>query len=95
MDIKKYIANPTVIEAALVTENNLEKVANWCNGAVKGIKLSKADRIIQWHNKLHDSELEAKVGEYIVKGVHPGDFYPCNAEVFKEKYIILTMKKEK
>jgi len=34
--------------------------------------LLKKDRVIRWWNKLHDMELEADVGDYIIKGTVDG-----------------------
>lgn len=84
--IKKYTKKPIAIEAVQVTKDNLEQVADWCHGGVKGTKLLPEKRVIKFWNKLHDSELTARVGDYIIKGTIQGDFYPCKEEVFKETY---------
>lgn len=36
-------------------------------------------------DKLHDTWVFVKPGQYVIKGTK-GEFYPCDAEVFAEKY---------
>lgn len=85
-DLKKYRKKPVVVEAILLTEDNLELVANITGGSVRGIKLPKNERVLEVWNKLHDSELRIEIGEYLVKGKTMGDYYPCNADVFAYSY---------
>ncbi len=56
--------SPGPFEARLVTESNLESIAEWCGGRVRGTKLPAADRIVQWDRR--GEEIDANVGEWIV-----------------------------
>lgn len=84
---KKYAPKFILVDAIRVTEENLEEIAELCKGSVRGTRLPPKDRIIEFHNKLHDSTLHVNVGEWLMKGKDEGDFYPCKDEVFSQKYI--------
>ena len=77
---------PIEVECYRLKEDNLKELAKWCKGSVRGIKRPASEQIVQWYNQLHQSELEAQVGDWIIKGPRPGDFYPCKNDVFIETY---------
>lgn len=81
--IRKYRKKPVVIEAEFITEGNMDRVAEWCRGSVRGIKLPPKDRVIQIQTL--EGELEIGPGNWIIKGVE-GEFYPCKASVFDATY---------
>jgi hypothetical protein len=80
----KYRKRPVVIEAA-ETGNDYdtdESIMKWCNGV--------------WHEDVEDKnylfsittlegEMRAKSGDFIIKGV-AGEFYPCDATIFRKTY---------
>lgn len=79
----KYRKKPVVIEARLLTVDNLESVEAWCHGAVKGIGLPREERII--HIQTLEGEMTANLGDWIIKGIK-GEFYPCRADIFAATY---------
>lgn len=79
--IRKYRKKPVVVEAALVTEDNLPEVAAWCGGQVKEVALPKRCIDIQ----TLEGEMRADVGTYVIRGVQ-GEFYPCRADIFEATY---------
>lgn len=81
--IRKYRKKSVVIEAALVTEDNLDAVAAWCGGAVKGTMLPPSKRCIDIHTR--EGEMRADVGAYVIRGVR-GEFYPCRGDIFEATY---------
>ena len=68
----KCFKKKIICEVKKVTVFNMGDVAGWCAGDIKGMALLKKDRVIRWWNKLHDMELEADVGDYIIKGTVDG-----------------------
>lgn len=53
------------VEARQVTVGNLESIEAWSNGAIKGTKLPRDQRIIEIQNA--GIEQRAEVGDWIVK----------------------------
>lgn len=79
----KFRKKPVVVEANLLTEDNLYTMETWCNGSIKGTKLPKNQRVI--HIQTLEGEMEANIGDWIIKGVK-GEFYPCRADIFEMSY---------
>lgn len=75
----RYRKKPVIVEARLLTENNIVSVEKWCGGSIKGTKLPVID--IQ----TLEGEMRAEMGDWIIKGVK-GEFYPIKNEIFKETY---------
>lgn len=73
-----YRSKPTTVEAALVKDDNLARVAEWCGG--KPITQAGRGVIVPTIN----GNTTAWVGHYIVKGV--SDFYPCDPETFAARW---------
>lgn len=86
---KRYKTKPAEIEAVFFDGTNYEEITDWTGG-----KFNKLDP----DDKTDDPELDAEVfdylhstwvgvyaGQFIVKGTK-GEFYPCDAEVFHNKY---------
>lgn len=77
-----YRKKPVVVEAMLLTEENLLEVKEWCNGElVPNAETSGYD--------LYISTLEgimcADINDYIIRGVE-GEFYPCKPDIFEKTY---------
>lgn len=73
-----YRKKPVVIEAKLVTSENIELVAYWCDGQ----RLAKKPRI---EIDTLEGVMTAHIGDYVIKGV-AGEFYPCKPEIFAQTY---------
>lgn len=56
----------TKVEARLVTADNLESVAAWCRGSIKGVKLERYKQTIEIYTEAY-GELRADVGDWMVK----------------------------
>jgi hypothetical protein len=78
-----YRKKPVVIEAYKLTVPNIEFVANWCNGSIKGIALPEEEQVIDIQTL--EGEMRAEIGDYVIKGVM-GEFYPCKPEIFEITY---------
>lgn len=75
-------------EAVQVTTGNLEEVAEWCGGSVRGTKLPAEDRVVQWYSFFNDCQYACGIGGYVVK-LKDRDFIPCDDDVFDGRYEIL------
>ncbi len=68
--IKKYRPKEVFVAAVQVTVDNLEQVATWCNGAVKGIKLPRSMQCVDvWSD---GEERRADVGDFVVRTLTDG-----------------------
>ena len=77
--MKQYRKKPVVVEAAQLTEENIEELA---------LTIGRGSAYIV-HNRLFINTLEGRMvaqpGDYVIKGVQ-GEFYPCKAEIFEQSY---------
>lgn len=81
---------PVVIEARLFDQQMIadqERLADWCNGKLRGITLEPEQRVIQIPTL--EGEIEASYGDWIIKGVK-GEFYPCKPDIFELTYEKVT-----
>lgn len=80
----RYIHKPIEVLAVEVTEDNLEGVADWCNGNVFGS--IDHDNSHFWHiaSKEGDGSLVAFIGDFIV--LEDEVFYSIPKEEFFERY---------
>lgn len=84
----KYRKKPVVIEALQFLDNaqSIDSLSNF---------ITDQDLIISYKenepklllNTL-EGELQASVGDYIIKGVN-GEFYPCKPDIFEKTYEIV------
>lgn len=49
-----------------VKENNLEDIANWCNGKIRGTALPRQDQIVQFDD-YNGIEQDAHIGDWVVQ----------------------------
>lgn len=81
--VNRYIQKP--IEACLITEDNMQAVADWCGGELydknEEVESLKGDFNLDTGSKT----ITADVGDYIIKA-GSGSFYKVSAESFKELY---------
>lgn len=54
------------MDAVQYTVGNVEELAAWCHGAIRGTLLPPQERIIQFYNH-EDGEQEASVGDWIMR----------------------------
>lgn len=75
------------IHAVRVSTETLEIVADWCNGSIKGIKLPRSNREIEFWSAGRQSEMRAANGDYIVKlGPNTFEVFPSGMfhAIFKD-----------
>lgn len=84
-----YCKKPVIIEAVQWNGANLEELKNfvgssldWGTVTLYGFTNKQMLRVV-----IHtlEGDHEAKVGDYIIKGVQ-GEFYPCKPEIFAKTY---------
>lgn len=59
----------TPMMSVKLTPENLEHVAEWVSGHVKGLKLPPEQRVVEWYDQAFsgDTQVTAEVGQYIIK----------------------------
>ena len=75
-EMRQFRKRPIVIEAIQLTEENIEEVAELCNGSV-------GDTMIFLTTL--EGVMYAQFGDWIIKGVN-GEFYPCKPDKFEKTY---------
>ena len=84
--IAKYRKKPVVIEAIKFSRDNFEEISNWSNGEVGNFLIPKhPNGIATCKIETKEGVMEAKEGDYIIKGVE-GEFYPCKPDIFNKTY---------
>ena len=77
--IGRYRKKPCIVEAVRYDGHNIEEIQLWSNR-----------HFIQYQDgklgiQTLEGIMEAKVGDYIIKGV-AGEFYPCRPTIFLYTY---------
>ena len=91
-----YRKKPVVIEAMILTRENVSEVAAWCGGRV--IEKGKASDPRDVYAALDIPTLEGAMraettdvtgrfphGDVVIRGVQ-GEFYPCKPDIFEATY---------
>jgi hypothetical protein len=86
MIIQQYISKPKVVKAIRFMGED-EGMPDFLS--VKGTKLPPVEREGEFHNKIHDSYLRVKYGEWIIF-TDDGDRWPCTNKIFNETYVTYT-----
>lgn len=76
----KFVKKPVEIEAQLITEDNIQEIAVWCDGLY-----DTRDPYPSIVIYTLEGAMTARIGDYIIKGVN-GEFYPCKADIFAKTY---------
>ncbi len=63
---KKYKLRAPIVEAGLLSTDNIEAVAKWCNGSIKGTSLPVHQQVVEWWCPSGE-EITAEIGDYVVK----------------------------
>lgn len=79
----KFRKRPIVVEARLLTTENIKSLEEWCGGSIKGTSLPVGERVIAIQTL--EGEMWADIGDWIIKGVK-GEFYPCKPDIFEQTY---------
>jgi len=83
----KYRKKPIIVEAKQLTEETLERIAAWCDGAVKGTKLPRRERVIDIQTL--EGEMRAFIGDWVIRGI-AGEFCPCKPDIFEVTYELVV-----
>ena len=84
---KKYRKRPVVIEAMILTRDNVHEVARWCGGrVVEKVKPGDpTDVYIGLDIPTLEGVMRAETSDYVIRGVN-GEFYPCKPDIFEKTY---------
>lgn len=69
------------IVAVMVSVESLELAEKFCSGSIKGTKLPRHERVVEFWSKYRDTEQIAEMGDFIVKladnifEVYPKDMF--------------------
>lgn len=86
--IKRYSTTPEVVEAAQVTENNLEELARWCGGEVRE-KQSHDEGVVKYVLVPSiEGALWTKPGWWLVKYVDTGRFTVKSEKEFEAFHLV-------
>lgn len=87
--VKKYRSIPTVIEAIQYTGDNVKELEEWGQGKIAFIEPEDRgddpDCDLSVMDDLHSTWINVYQNQWIIKGTK-GEFYPCDPEVFAQKY---------
>ena len=80
----KYRKKPVIVEAQMLTEDNIDELAKWSHGVIR------IDETFEMWIDIYTIEgiMKARVGDYIIQGVK-GEFYPCKADIFEATYEVV------
>lgn len=85
----KYVSIPTEIDAVLFTGDNFDELIDFTDGQFQFLdeddRCEDPDCKASVYDMLHSTWILVYDGQYIIKGTK-GEFYPCDAEVFRQKY---------
>lgn len=62
-----YLIKDEIVNAVMVTSETLEIAAEFCNGTIKGTKLPRDQRAIDFFCPYRQTEMRAENSDYIVK----------------------------
>ena len=88
--MEKYKSKPYEIEAIIWNGNNLREILKFCKNQAQWYNESIRDPEGCLVIKNSTGNMEASVGDYIVKEMICGEFYPCNPEAFLKKYELIS-----
>lgn len=80
---RRFRSKPVEIEAIQATADNLKELQEF--STVREKDVDKPKQVAQVWDKLHDTWIQVYENQWIIKGTK-GEFYPCDPEVFAEKY---------
>lgn len=80
----KYVSRPIEIEAVRLTEDNVVRCSEWCNGQIIEFTVAPPEVSID----TLEGRMRAKMGDYIVCGTD-GEFYPVKPHIFEHKYNVV------
>ena len=87
---KMYKVRPHAVEAVKITVNNMEEVALWCGGEVKGYRLPDAYRSIEFYNRKGKQTARLNMWVYH-EAAALYDFFTLIGIEFMDRYEILEL----
>lgn len=95
MPFKQYSTKPSRVEAALLTDANIEQVAIWCGGRIS--REEKPGDPTDVAVRLHVPSLErhppvACLGDYLVRDIDTGEFVVRSAVEFEADHFLVGVR---
>jgi len=81
IQIRRALKKPIEIQSAKATVENLPKIHEWIEGHGHHAVLGADQLIIQ----TMEGPFTVRPGDFVMRGVR-GEFYRCDAEIYKESY---------
>lgn len=82
--VQQYVKKPIPVDAIKITEDNIQDIVLWSQGAVRWDAEHSRMVINTW-----EGIVWAGFGDYIIRGIR-GEFYPHNGALFEEVYEPVT-----
>lgn len=83
--VQKFRKRPIDVEAIQWTGDNLAELVAFTGVRGYFVPLEGDVFTAQVYDKLHDTPISVRTGDWILKGTH-GEFYPCARDVFAATY---------
>ena len=90
-----YRKKPVLVEARVLTKENVNEIAGWCGGdatsenVLNGVGRNGLAMVIY----TLEGAMTAREGDYIIKGV-AGEFYPCRGDIFQDTYEDISVSED-
>lgn len=95
LEVKTYVKRPVAVEAVQFTDDNKNRVHNWCR-EIQGNVFATRDENGQPALMIPTAEGEmiCRIGDFVIKEPFPTPdrrLYPCKADVFEQTYVAASL----
>ena len=80
----KYRKKPVEVDAMQFTDDTKDQVLNWVRGTTSA-DFEEGQPILKFMT-IHGDTAIARIGDWIVKGEKPGDYWPVKPDIFEATY---------
>lgn len=79
----RYQKKPVMIEAVQFTRDTVEDAKRFCPVLYPQVRNEQIEFAFV---QTLEGQVTASLGDYIIKGVEDGEFYPCKPDIFRKTY---------
>lgn len=87
IEFRKYKKKPVIIDAILITEDNMDEVAK-VTGHYSVFEAT-SDELPYIEIRTLEGNMKARPGEWLIRGIK-GEYYPCKPEIFDATYELVS-----
>jgi len=83
----KYRKKPVVVEARVLTEDNMREIQAWISEGDEWAWIAKGTQTIpaELYIETLEGPMHASLGDFVIKGLK-GEFYACKPDIFEMTY---------